>query len=33
MEQEKVQELLKVKLREKGLKVTQQRLLVLSNAG
>ena len=29
MEQEKVQELLKVKLREKGLKVTQQRLLVL----
>lgn len=29
MEQEKVQELLKVKLREKGLKVTQQRMLVL----
>lgn len=29
MRQEKVQELLKVKLREKGLKVTQQRLLVL----
>lgn len=30
MKQEKVQELLKVKLKEKGLKVTQQRLLVLS---
>ncbi len=29
MEQEKVQELLKGKLREQGLKVTQQRLLVL----
>lgn len=29
MKQEKVQELLRVKLREKGLKVTQQRLLVL----
>ena len=29
MRQEKVKELLKVKLREKGLKVTQQRLLVL----
>ena len=29
MKEEKVQELLKVKLREKGLKVTQQRLLVL----
>lgn len=30
MEQKKVQELLKAKLKEKGLKVTQQRLLVLS---
>lgn len=30
MEQKKVQELLKTKLKEKGLKVTQQRLLVLS---
>lgn len=29
MEQEKVQELLKKRLREKGLKVTQQRMLVL----
>lgn len=30
MEQKKTEELLKQKLREKGLKVTQQRLLVLS---
>ena len=30
MEQKKVQELLKAKLKEKGLKVTHQRLLVLS---
>lgn len=30
MEQEKVKQLLKVKLKEKGLKVTQQRWLVLS---
>lgn len=30
MKQEKVQELLKIRLKEKGLKVTQQRLLVLS---
>ena len=30
MEQEKMQELLKKRLKEKGLKVTRQRLLVLS---
>ena len=30
MEQREVQELLKAKLKEKGLKVTHQRLLVLS---
>lgn len=30
MEQEKVEKLLKAKLKERGLKVTQQRLLVLS---
>ena len=33
MEQKKVQELLKAKLKEKGLKVTQQRLFVLSDLG